>query len=203
MVSEFGGSMLPEHTEIPSDDLPDMVRRRLLERWHEPHRRYHGVGHLRFGLDALTQLGAQRLERIAYWCHDAVHTNTSPSDEHASVDIAEELLWGRISDAELEEVTRLILVTIHHSPRSGDAAGARISDADLAGLAADWPDYLENAAGIRAELPQLSEASWRERRSVQLQSLVSRERIFHTEYGFARWEDRARVNMLRELSEMR
>lgn len=189
--------------DLVSADLPDMVQQRLLERWREPHRRYHGVDHLRSGLDALEQLGGERLERIAYWCHDAVHTNTSPADEYASVDVAEELLWGRISDFDLEEVTRLILVTIRHAPREGDVAGARISDADLAGLALEWPRYLENAAGIRAELPALSEAQWRERRSAQLRALVTRDRIFHTEYGFAQWEDRARVNMLRELQEMR
>lgn len=194
---------LPDRGDIDGSDLPDMVRQRLLERWLEPHRHYHGIGHLKFGLDALGRLGGGRLERIAYWCHDAVHTNTSPADEHASVDLAEELLWGRISDADLDEVTRLILVTIHHSPVPDDVAGARISDADLAGLALEWDDYLENAAGIRAELPGIAEAAWRDRRAVQLELLLARERIFHTDYGFRHWEDRARVNMLRELAGMR
>lgn len=191
------------------DDLPGAteldggVRRRLLERWQEPHRKYHGVAHLQYGLQVLDELGGQRLERIAYWCHDIVHTNTSPRDEYASVDLTEELLWGRISDVELDEVTRLILITIKHAPAAGDDAGARISDADLAGLALDWDAYLENVAGIRAELPHLSEAQWRSRRQRQLSGLLERDRIFHTAHGYSAWEDRARVNMLRELGAMR
>lgn len=180
--------------------MPDSVVFRLLECWQQPHRHYHGMPHLEAGLTALEVLGAGQLEKIAYWCHDAVHTNTSPDDEYASVDLAEQLLWGHLTDTELDEVTRLILVTIKHEPE--DAAAARVSDADLAGLADDWPVYLRQAEGIRDEMPTLSGAAWRTRRRAQLQGLLAHPRLFHTEHGFTHWEDRARVNLLRELEEL-
>jgi predicted metal-dependent HD superfamily phosphohydrolase len=179
------------------------VQHRLLEMWQEPHRDYHGMSHLESGLAALDTLGGTQLEKIAFWCHDAVHTNTSPDDEHASVDIAEQLLWGNLTDSELDEVTRLILITINHRPDAQDAAGARVSDADLVGLALDWDAYEENIEGIRVELPELSGRAWRARRRKQVEGLVARPQLFFTDYGREHWEDRARVNLLRELDDLR
>lgn len=178
--------------------LPPRVIDALLSRWHEPHRRYHGETHLRSGLAALERLGGTRLERIAFWCHDAVHTNTTPSDELASVEIARDLLDGLLPASDLEEVCRLILVTIDHAPAVGDASGARISDADLVGLSFDLHEYEANVAGIRAELPGLTDDQWRERRLVTVTRLSEREPLFCTEFGRSRWEPRARENLARE-----
>ncbi|WP_125107811.1 MULTISPECIES: hypothetical protein [Gulosibacter] len=196
MVTNDGGN-------LDTAGLPDSVQQRLLEMWQEPHRDYHGVTHLESGLAALDTLGGTQLEKIAFWCHDAVHTNTSPDDEHASVDIAEQLLWGNLTDGELDEVTRLILITINHWPDAQDAAGARVSDADLVGLALDWDAYEENIEGIRVELPELSGRAWRARRRKQVDDLVGRPQLFFTDYGRDHWEDRARVNLLRELDDLR
>ncbi|WP_282852486.1 HD domain-containing protein [Gulosibacter sediminis] len=196
MVTNDGGN-------LDTAGLPDSVQQRLLEMWQEPHRDYHGMNHLESGLAALETLGGTQLEKIAFWCHDAVHTNTSPDDEHASVDIAEQLLWGNLTDSELDEVTRLILITINHRPDAQDAAGARVSDADLVGLALDWDAYEENIEGIRVELPELSGRAWRARRRKQVDDLVGRPQLFFTDYGRDHWEDRARVNLLRELDDLR
>ena len=117
--------MVTFNGNLDTAGLPDSVQQRLLEMWQEPHRDYHGMGHPESGLAALETLGGRQLEKIAFWCHDAVHTNTSPADEHASVDIAEQLLWGNLTDGELDEVTRLILITIDHKPDAHDESGAR------------------------------------------------------------------------------
>lgn len=184
---------------MTSDLLPDDVATALLARWREPHRRYHGESHLRHGLDALGVLGATALERVAFWCHDAVHTNTTPDDELASAAVARELLAPHLAPEELAEVERLVLVTVHHQPEPGDDAGARISDADLAGLASDWDGYLRNVEGIRAELPALTDAAWREGRGAFLDGFLANERLFHTELGRMQWEPAARANLRREL----
>lgn len=183
-------------------ELPAATVDALLKRWREPHRDYHGETHLRSGLRALEELGGTRLERIAFWCHDAVHTNTTPDDELASVEVARELLSELLPASELEEVCRLILVTIDHTPERGDASGARIADADLVGLGYDWAGYRANIAGIRVELPRLTDEEWRERRLATVTMLQRHEPLFHTEYGRSRWEPRTRENLARELAEL-
>lgn len=202
-----GGERTPErgsreYSPTGDPELPAGIINVLLERWREPHRDYHGEPHLRAGLDALEQLGGTRLERIAFWCHDAVHTNTTPDDELASVSVARELLAQTLPESELEEVCRLILVTIDHAPEPGDASGARIADADLVGLGYDWPEYAANIAGIRAELPRLTDEQWRERRLATATMLLRHEPLFHTEFGHSHWEPRARENLRRELTEL-
>ncbi|MDJ1371912.1 HD domain-containing protein [Gulosibacter molinativorax] len=182
--------------------LPQAAIEALLTRWREPHRNYHGETHLTSGLEALERLGGTRLERIAFWCHDAVHTNTSPDDELASVEVTREVLGELLPASELEEVCRLILVTIHHTPEPGDASGARIADADLVGLGYDWEGYRANIAGIRVEPPQLTEREWRERRIASASALLRHDPLFHTDLGHREWEPQARENLARELAEL-
>ena len=68
----------------------------LLTRWHEPHRAYHGPGHLTHVLDSLAVLetddAAPRAVHLALWFHDAVHEGRAGADEEASAVLAETLL---------------------------------------------------------------------------------------------------------------
>lgn len=183
--------------------LPDDVARALLERWSEPHRHYHSVTHLESGLVALEQLGGRRLEQIAFWFHDAVHSNQTPADETASAAVAEGLLADHLSSDEIAEVVRLIMLTAGHRTEADDGPGQRVCDADLSGLGAEWEQYSVNVAGIRAELPHLTDHQWREGRSAFLSHFVERDHLFATELGRDLWEQRARENLRRELDELR
>ncbi|GAA4891275.1 hypothetical protein GCM10025789_05100 [Tessaracoccus lubricantis] len=185
---------------VRQEVLPAGVAAELLARWQEPHRRYHGVTHLDDGLAVLEQLGGGDLEKIAYWCHDAVHTNSSPTDELASAEVARALLAPHLTPGEVDEVCRLVLVTVSHLPAPEDERGARVADADLHGLGLPWDAYVANLAAIRAELPGLSDAGWRERRQAFAARMLQRPHIFATEVGRQRWEVTARDNLEREVA---
>lgn len=185
------------------DGLPLPVAADLLDRWSEPHRRYHSTTHLVMGLQALAVLGAGGLERIAFWFHDARHLNTSPDDEIASAALAGVMLTGVVPPDQVREVQRLVLLTTRHQPRAGDDAGARLCDADLAGLAAPWDLYRENTSGIRHEMPWITDEQFRVGRAAFMTRFLERPRIYHTDVGFQRWESNARRNIRREIDELR
>lgn len=185
-----------------ADLLPPAVEQSLLERWREPHRRYHSLGHLEAGLEVLGRLEAGRLERIAFWFHDAVHANSSPTDERASAALAAELLRGHLPPGEILEVCRLVMVTVDHLPGPDDHAGARIADADLAGLGASWPAYAATVAMIRAECPRLTGEQWTERRLHFVTRMLSRPAVFGTRLGLALWERQAQENLRREADQL-
>lgn len=187
---------------IEGHEVPQSVFERLLVRWNEPHRHYHGVSHLFSGLRALDELGAGDLELLAFWGHDAVHTNTTPDDENASAVVMANLLAGHLPVSVIKEVRRLILLTAGHRVEPGDDAGARLCDADLSGLASPWESYLTNVEGIRAELPQFTDDQWREGRSDFLRRFLDREWFFSTPHGRRHWEAAARANVERELAEL-
>jgi predicted metal-dependent HD superfamily phosphohydrolase len=178
----------------------DQLGSQLLARWSEPHRHYHDLAHLSDALTALDLLGpASRSEEIALWFHDAVHTNSPGHDERLSAELAARELPAAGMDAvDVAEVVRLVLVTIDHRPAPGDAAGARVSDADLAILGADPDRYRASVQGLRAEAPAMDEATWRASRRATLATFAATRPLFHTALGTSWWEGPARANLAAE-----
>ncbi len=178
----------------------DQLGAELLARWSEPHRHYHDLAHLSDALAALDRLGpASRSEEIALWFHDAVHTSSPGHDEQLSAALAaRELPAVGVEAAEVAEVVRLVLVTVNHSPAPGDAAGARVSDADLAILGADPVRYRASVQALRAESAAMDEASWQASRRAALAAFAATQPLFHTALGKSWWEGLARANLAAE-----
>ena len=187
-------SVFPESPDLGAE---------LIARWSEPHRHYHDLRHLAETVEALDLLGPTgRLEEIALWFHDAIHTNSPGEDEHRSAALAAHALPAAgLGAAETSEVVRLVLVTIDHRPAPADHAGARVSDADLAVLAAGADRYRASVRALRAESPQLDERAWRAARLAALAGFAALQPLFHSPSGNARWEALARANLAAEREE--
>lgn len=184
-------SLLPGRAQLGAE---------LMARWTEPHRHYHDLGHLCDTLAALDLLGpASRSEEIALWFHDAVHTSSPGHDEQLSAALAaRELPAVGVEDAEVAEVVRLVLVTIGHRPSPEDAAGARVSDADLAILGAEPARYRASVQALRSEAAGMDEETWRASRRAALAAFAATRPLFHTALGNSRWEGPARANLTAE-----
>lgn len=178
----------------------EQVGAELLARWSEPHRHYHDLSHLTHSLAALRELGGTaRAERLALWFHDAIYTGRPGNDEHDSARLASDLLTGAgLPTAEVQEVHRLVLVTIDHAPDPTDGAGARVSDADLAILGAEPARYLASVASLRAESGTVHDRLWRTSRLARVAELLAADPLFHTAAGRSRWLAAARANLVAE-----
>ena len=174
----------------------------LVARWSEPHRHYHDLGHLTDALAALDLLGPEsRSEEIALWFHDAIHTSSPGHDEQLSAALAAQALPAvGLDAAEVEEVVRLVLVTVDHRPVPEDAAGARVSDADLAILGAEPARYSASVRALRAEAPGVDEETWRTSRRAALAAFAATTPLFHSALGNSWWEGPARANLAAERS---
>ena len=188
--------LAPGHGELGAE---------LLARWGEPHRSYHGPLHLAETLAALDRLGpAGAAESFALWFHDAVHTGAPGSDERASAELAGHRLAAHGFDHHFTaEVVRLVLVTIEHRPAPGDLPGARVSDADLAVLAAHPDRYRPSVAELRAESPGLDETAWLRARRQRVHELLSSDPLFHSPAGQTLWLEPALANLTAELAQLR
>ena len=175
------------------------IARGLLDRWSEPHRRYHDLRHLTECLAAAQHLRAGPDELLALWLHDAVHTGTPGRDEADSADVARRLLKGVLPPDRVEEVARLILLTRDHRPELDDSAGAIVCDADLWVLGADPVRYAASVQDLQAELELWGDA-WRAVRRPQLEFRLSRP-IYHSAPGRER-EVAARRNTSEELERL-
>jgi predicted metal-dependent HD superfamily phosphohydrolase len=178
----------------------------LLARYDEPHRRYHDRRHLAEVLAALRQLTGGPDVPVpvvcAVWFHDAVHDGRD-DDEQRSADLATEVLTGLSVDAAVvDEVARLVRMTLRHDPAPEDTAGALLSDADLAVLGAAPGRYDRYAADVRQEYAHVDDEAFRAGRSAVLRDLLGRPRLYATEAGHRTWDAAARRNLRGELSRL-
>lgn len=189
---------------------PAPYGRNLLDRWAEPQRRYHTVDHLRAVLDRIDELtdqggegGELELVRLAAWFHDAVYRPDRSENEERSAALAEKALTeAGLTAHEVAEVARLVRLTITHDPSEGDINGELLCDADLAILAAEEGTYGGYTRAIREEYAFVPDDAFREGRAAVLRQLLSLPRLFHTPYGAAAWETRARRNLETELKSL-
>ncbi len=177
--------------------------RALVERYAEPHRRYHTVAHLEAVVGALFLDLARdppHVELAAFF-HDAVYDPRAPAgaNERASAALAAAVLPPLgVPPASVDEVGRLVLTTADHRVATGDADGAVLNDADLSVLGAPASGYAAYVAAVRSEYGWLDEAAWRAGRAQVVGGLLDRPRLFMTARGFARWEEAARANLRAE-----
>jgi predicted metal-dependent HD superfamily phosphohydrolase len=186
------------------DDRAEDLRGRLAERYREPQRRYHDLRHLHEVLQTVDELAEEADDvdavRWAAWFHDAVYDVRRDDNEERSAELAEqELAALGLAPALVAEVSRLVRLTATHRPDEGDANGAVLCDADLRILAADPWRHAEYVVDVRTEYAHVAEDDFRAGRAAVLRALLSADRLYRTQSGHARWEERARTNVTAEL----
>ena len=188
------------------DDRPEVLAagREVLARYDEPHRCYHDRRHVADVLAALQVLtaGPPPPVVLAAWFHDAVHDGRD-DDEQRSADLATRVLQGLdVAPEVVEEVARLVRMTLTHDPAPDDTAGALLSDADLAVLGASADRYERYAADVRREYAHVSDDAFRAGRTAVLRALLDRPRLYVTDEAHCRWDAAARRNLRDEISRL-
>ena len=204
-------SLLPGHTALGED---------LLERYEQPHRKYHTSVHLSEMLTALKTLykrhhtATPRAVLLAAWFHDAVYEANPGDDEAASADLARTALTplastGSLTNREVTAIAHLIELTASHQLADGieeytsgaltRADAAFFLDADLAILAADSPRYTRYVAGVRAEYAHYTPDAFTRGRAAILQGFLNRTAIYASDTAHLLWDAPARLNLRTEL----
>ena len=204
-------SLLPGHTALGED---------LLERYEQPHRKYHTSVHLSEMLTALKTLykrhhtATPRAVLLAAWFHDAVYEANPGEDEAASADLARTTLaplasTGSLTNREVTAIAHLIELTASHQLADGieeytsgaltRADAAFFLDADLAILAADSPRYTRYVAGVRAEYAHYTLDAFTRGRAAILQGFLNRTAIYASDTAHLLWDAPARLNLRTEL----
>jgi len=179
----------------------------LLGRWTEPHRRYHGIGHLSAVLlfvdEYATHADDPDAVRLAAWYHDAIYDPRASDNEEGSAVLAETELAaiGQPRDR-IEEVARLVRLTTGHDPAAGDRNGELLNDADLLVLSSPREAYVAYVNAIREEYAHVSDADFRAGREAVLGALLEFPRLYRLG-SLAPLEDAARRNITAELNLMR
>jgi len=171
----------------------------LLVRHAEPHRKYHSLQHLHecvVWLEQAAEIADRPAEvETALWFHEAVYDPCRSDNEERSAGWACSSLGAAgVEGPVIERVSRLILVTRHTAPPDSRDEQL-IVDVDLAILGAPERRFAEYEDQIREEYAFVPQPVFREKRGAILQSFLSRERIYATEFFASRLELAARRNL--------
>ncbi len=180
---------------------------RLLKRWSEPQRRYHGIRHLSAVLLFIDEFADHAEDpdavRLAAWYHDAVYDPRTSDNEERSAVLAETELAALGQSAErVAEVARLVRLTAGHDPASGDRNGELLNDADLLVLASPPEAYVTYVNAVREEYAHVTDEDFRVGRAAVLDGLLATPRLYRLE-ALTSLEAAARRNLSAELSLLR
>ncbi|MFC5474445.1 hypothetical protein [Paraherbaspirillum soli] len=171
----------------------------LLERYSEPHRKYHTLQHLDECLAKLPEvreLASHPAEiEVALWFHDAVysvlrHDNEEKSAEWACASIQKAGLPQEVGN----RVHSLIMATRHRAVPT-DLDAAILVDVDLSILGAPRARFEQYERQIREEYSYVPTFLFSKKRAQILQEFFDRPRIFTTPIFFERYERQARENL--------
>lgn len=177
----------------------------LLDRWSEPHRRYHTLDHLAVMLDVIDEHSEVADDpvavRLAAWFHDAIYEPFASDNEERSAALAGSVLPGLgVAADRVAEVARLVRLTAGHTVAAGDRNGALLADADLAILASQPADYARYAAAVRAEYAAVPEDAFRSGRAQILGAFLAEPDLFRAVPARAEWTARAHDNLRAEIT---
>jgi len=182
------------------------VVRGVLARWREPWRAYHDELHLSELKDhvlAAERDGVRLVDGAAalafiLW-HDAIYDpqSTHGRNEQLSAQLCASEFATIAHPASVGRACEAILATIgHRAPTLETSPDAGLLlDCDLAILGSSPERFATYDAAIRVEYAHVPEEVWQARRPGVLRTFLERDRLYVTDWGSKRWEERARRNL--------
>lgn len=185
----------------------ESLLQRLLEAHAEPHRRYHGLGHLQ-ALFTLHDAHHQSLVEparvwMAIWFHDVIYDTQAADNEAQSAALAERELTAIGLDPDLvARICALIRCTANHLDGGSDTDDDLFLDMDFSILGAPAEIYDRYADDVRTEYGWVPEDLYRQGRGDFLRTAKDRDRMFLTDLFERQYAGQARENMRRELAHL-
>jgi predicted metal-dependent HD superfamily phosphohydrolase len=177
----------------------------LKSRYDEPWRHYHAWAHPQAMLRHLNRAiddGVETIDPIAaagfvLW-HDAIYDPQAPHgrNEMLSANLCRAEMAAIADATSIDRACVAIEATIGHAlPERDCPDAALLLDIDLSILGADPDGFAAYDQAIRAEYAHVAEADYRKGRAAILRRFVERDRLYLTDWGFARWETQASANI--------
>ncbi len=173
----------------------------MAARYTEAHRYYHDEQHLAHCFEQLElardQTSLPDAVEMALWFHDVINDPGNVDNETRSAAFFRHCGQGVMDDAFVAAVIDLILATTHREEPK-DLDQQFICDIDLASFGRDWERYKRDTDKLKAEHLGSEDDYYRNKRAF-LSAMLSKPRIFYSDFFHARYEQQARDNILRLL----
>lgn len=177
----------------------------LIASYSEPWRHYHTIEHLGQCLQQLDLTSSfmddPAVVEIALWFHDIIHQPDASDNEEKSAELFKRTAGKRFPTDFVENVSKSILATVHRDPPQGQDA-RYLCDIDLSSLGSPWEQFLKDSNALRAEHSATADAVFYSEKIGFLNTLLERPAVFLTDFFQARYEQAARENIGRYITQL-
>lgn len=142
---------------------------------------------------------------LAIWFHDIVYRPGYIDNEQNSARLFKSVAEATDISINVNYVCKLINLTASHTEYLTNVLSTTsgheqiIMDSDIIGLADNYADYHKSSQAIRQEFAHQSDAEFQKGRKWFLTTMLSKPRLYYTDYAYNNYEERARSNMELEL----
>ena len=162
----------------------------------QANRHYHTLKHLENIYKELPKL--DNVAEFAIFYHDIIYDVKRVDNEQKSALFCEDRLTCLNVDASIiKDTVTLINETKTHNPST--RANALFLDADLSILGSDTDKYISYTKQIRKEYSIFSQSDYYTGRKKVLKHFLVKERIYHSDNFYNKYETKARENIKKEL----
>ena len=165
---------------------------------------YHCAEHINLCLSKLDEArdssGNSDAVEMAVWFHDAIFTAGDPDNEYKSARWFRQCAEQHVAEDDIVEVERLIVATTHRDTPANWREQLLV-DVDLSSFGLPWDKFLQDGRNIRREFSELTDNEFVTSQGRFLQRLLDRPTIYHTDYFQQNYEQTARDNIQRILTD--
>jgi predicted metal-dependent HD superfamily phosphohydrolase len=179
----------------------------LVRHYNGDGRYYHVLNHVGELLDMVSEVRDLTQDyqtiQLAIWFHDVIYDPRGKDNEVKSAEYAREALQKLgLPERTVNRVSDLILKTVSHVSEKEDGDALILLDADLAPLGANEEVFSRQSEALRQEFSWIPEEEYRASRVRILNSFLSRERIYQTEWMYQARERQARNNLSQAIAKL-
>jgi len=172
----------------------------------EPGRHYHTPKHIEHCLRqfdlASSEMDDPQAVEMAIWFHDLVFDISAEDNELQSARRFVELAGESMQSDFKTKVYDLIMTTA--PPRMPKTQDEKFMlDIDLSSFGLPWEEFVRDSTAVRKESARLSDEAFFPGQRAFLESLISREHFYFTDFFRSRIEESARSNIRRHLESLR
>lgn len=187
-----------------SRELCVSVYQSLMNSYCSKSRHYHDLTHIEHMMDLASDVVDQIHDEPAFyfaiWFHDVIQVMGRDSEALSAEYAMKQLSKLKAPKSFTDRVQALILSTKHGKQLDLSDDAALLVDIDLAILGSQSEAYSQYAVNCRKEY-KIPNAIYRRGRNAVLRDFLSLKHIFHTDIFRNRFEQQARLNLMKELSQ--
>ena len=194
-------------SKYSNDEQATKIWDEVYAKYSKTNRYYHNVHHLDNLLFELEPLRANISDweivifAIAY--HDIIYNVLRQDNEERSAELAIARLKELSIDQERVMLCKEIILNTKSHQDSTESDIRIFADADLAILGKSSEEYLSYASAVRKEYKIYPDFVYNPGRSKVLESFLAKDHIYHTDFFYNQYEEKARANISNELDQLR